>query len=184
MMAILAAAEPQEALDSVAIVIGSEKQLFIDDLIIKRTEFISKVLNRPRKHAAGPVLKPERKWEGNFLAVSSVIYDQEEGLFKMWYVPNLITAQQPPGRLENYENLLRASNYKEELDLTCYAISRDGIHWERPELGRVDFEGSRRNNIFSGESVRSKGALYSAGQAPNAFKDLREKATLFHDSPT
>ena len=165
----------REVIEADAFEIGSEKQLFIDDLIVEGTEEITKVLNRPRKHGGGPVLKPERNWEGNFLAPSSVIYDREEGLFKMWYVPNLITAERPPGRLEEYENLLRASNYQEELDLSCYAISRDGINWERPELGLVEFEGSTRNNIFSAKSVRSKGALYSSGRAPNAFKDPREK---------
>lgn len=155
--------------------IGSQKQLFIDDHMLESTTELSRVLNRPRKHREGPVLKPERKWEGNFAAVSSVIYDSEEGYFKMWYVPSLITAKRPPGRLEEYESLLRASDYQEELDLSCYALSRDGIHWDRPNLGLVDFEGSTRNNIFSGKSVRSKGGLYNSGRAPNAFKDRREK---------
>jgi len=31
---------------------------------------------------------------------------------------------------------------------TCYAESRDGIHWERPELGIVEFNGSKKNNII------------------------------------
>ena len=158
-----------------SIEIGSRKQLFIDDAILDRTHLITRVLNRPRKHAGGPVLKPERKWEGNFVAASNVIYDAQERLFKMWYVPNLITTQPLPRPIEEYENLLRAAKYLEELDLSCYAISRDGIHWERPELGMVEFEGSKKNNIFSGESVRSKGALYGAGRAPNGFKDLQEK---------
>ena len=112
--------------------IGAGKQLFIDDRVVETTESVSRVLNRPVKHPGGPVLRPERKWEGNFAAVSSVIYDPEDALFKMWYVPSLITAQRPPGPLEEYENLLRASNYREELDLSCYATSRDGIHWKDP----------------------------------------------------
>ena len=29
----------------------------------------------------------------------------------------------------------------------CYATSKDGIHWEKPELGIVDFHGSKKNNI-------------------------------------
>ena len=29
----------------------------------------------------------------------------------------------------------------------CYATSRDGVHWERPELGLVEFGGSKANNI-------------------------------------
>jgi len=35
-------------------------------------------------------------------------------------------------------------------EFTCYAESRDGIHWERPVLGFKDFNGSRENNIIRG----------------------------------
>ena len=155
--------------------IGTAKQLFIDDRVVESTVAVSRVLNRPVKHPGGPVLRPERKWEGNFAAVSSVIYDPEDALFKMWYVPSLITAGRPPGPLEEYESLLRASNYREDLDLSCYAVSRDGVHWERPDLGLVEFEGSTRNNIISDRSVRSEGGLYNSGRAPNAFRDHREQ---------
>jgi len=33
-------------------------------------------------------------------------------------------------------------------EVTCYAESRDGIHWEKPELGLYEFEGSKKNNII------------------------------------
>ena len=29
----------------------------------------------------------------------------------------------------------------------CYAESRDGIRWTKPDLGLVEFQGSTRNNI-------------------------------------
>ena len=29
----------------------------------------------------------------------------------------------------------------------CYAVSTDGIHWDRPELGLIEFNGSTRNNL-------------------------------------
>lgn len=32
---------------------------------------------------------------------------------------------------------------------TCYAESSDGIHWIKPELGLVEFEGNKNNNIIS-----------------------------------
>ena len=171
----LTGCSPQPSPSQEPVRVGADKQLFIDDHVVETTEAISRVLNRPVKHPGGPVLRPERKWEGNFAAVSSVIYDPEDALFKMWYVPSRITAERPPGLLEEYESLLRASNYREELDLSCYAVSRDGIHWERPDLGLVEFEGSTRNNIMSDRSVRSEGGLYNSGRAPNAFRDSREQ---------
>jgi hypothetical protein len=33
------------------------------------------------------------------------------------------------------------------LCVICYATSRDGINWEKPNLGLVEFKGSRQNNI-------------------------------------
>lgn len=40
----------------------------------------------------------------------------------------------------------------------CYAVSRDGEHWEKPSLGLVEYGGSRDNNIvdlFGGDPVIS-----------------------------
>jgi hypothetical protein len=30
----------------------------------------------------------------------------------------------------------------------CYAVSKNGINWEKPNLGLVDYQGSKRNNII------------------------------------
>ena len=30
----------------------------------------------------------------------------------------------------------------------CYAESRDGIHWTKPELGLFEYQGSKKNNIL------------------------------------
>jgi len=29
----------------------------------------------------------------------------------------------------------------------CYAVSKDGIHWEKPELGLVEYQGDRKNHL-------------------------------------
>ena len=34
----------------------------------------------------------------------------------------------------------------------CYAVSTDGINWEKPELGLVDFNGSNKNNLVQFDS--------------------------------
>ena len=31
--------------------------------------------------------------------------------------------------------------------MTCYAESKDGIHWTKPDLGLFEFDGSKKNNI-------------------------------------
>ena len=34
----------------------------------------------------------------------------------------------------------------------CYAVSTDGVNWEKPELGLVEFNGSKRNNLLPFEA--------------------------------
>jgi len=60
-------------------------------------------------------------WEG------TVIYDHEEALFKSWYCGTDLSAE-----------LWYALGY---------AISEDGIHWEKPNLGLFEYKGSKDNNI-------------------------------------
>ena len=37
----------------------------------------------------------------------------------------------------------------------CYAVSTDGVNWEKPELGLVEFNGSKRNNLLPFEAPRT-----------------------------
>ena len=60
--------------------------LFADDYLVVDLHQVWRSLNRPSKHPDNPLLKPDRPWEG-YLALQpgTVIFDEEEGLFKMWY---------------------------------------------------------------------------------------------------
>ena len=118
---------------SVILKIGSRKQLFIDDYVIDRLEgeYIVRVLNQPEKYPGNPILEADRPWEHSLL-LGSVIYDEEDRIFKMWY-----STWNPPWY--GYSN--------EEASLVCYATSIDGIHWHKPSLGIIEFRGSKDNNI-------------------------------------
>lgn len=54
----------------------------------------------------------------------------------------------------------------------CYATSRDGLAWDKPELGIVDYDGSRANNILmrGGEGQGRRGGPHGAG----ILKDPRD----------
>ena len=116
--------------------IGQQKQLFVDDYIIDEMQNVSQVLNPVTKYPGNPVLRPDRAWEGlQVYMYGSVIYDDDEDLFKMWYIgwaPSSINC--------------------------CYATSEDGINWQKPELGIVDFQGSKRNNCINWVGM---GMIYS-----------------------
>ena len=116
---------------SPAIEVGLGTHLFVDDYLVEDMEKVWRTLNRPGKHRENPVIKPDRPWEGYLvLQPGTVIWDDEENIFKMWY--NTIGTHKKP--------------YVE--DYLCYATSRDGIKWDKPDLGLVEFAGSTKNNIF------------------------------------
>ncbi len=127
--------------------IGNAKQLFIDDSIVAARRRVSRIFNQPEKAIGNPILRGERPWEGRFLYAGTVLFDQEEDIFKMWYWVLNMSYQAPPKPYEQYKNLLRAASYRESFSL-CYATSKNGIAWERPDLGLVEFQGSKHNNLL------------------------------------
>ena len=137
--------------------IGSKKQLFLDDTLIAHSSRVSRFMGRPRKYPQNPVLTADKPWEkhnpragklpadGVQISGQAVLYDQEEKIFKMWYNPWSFF----PSRLRPW----------------CYAISKDGYRWEKPELGIYSYQGSQNNNIL---------AAYTRSKYFNVFKDNKE----------
>src|SRR6266542_1891026 len=76
--------------------------------------------------------------------------------FHMWYTGNY-------GPLDNYVGYERVHCH------LCYATSTDGVRWEKPELGLVEFNGSRHNNIvaFPVEGLWSTAAVLHDPEDPD-----------------
>lgn len=55
----------------------------------------------------------------------------------------------------------------------CYATSKDGIHWDKPALGLVEYKGSRQNNIVIGYGA---GGVEDGGHGPQVFIDPKAPA--------
>lgn len=140
--------------------IGSRKQLFLDDLIIEQTSRISRFMGRPQKYAKNPVIVPDQPWEleeksdtgsdGVQITGQNVLYDAEEKIFKMWYWATSDNSEDPLTRRR-----------------PGYAISRDGYHWEKPNLDLCEYQGNRNNNLISPR-------LWGGGGYHNIFKDSRD----------
>ena len=135
--------------------IGSDKQLFIDHRFIDASEQVSLVVNPPVKRE-GAVLRADRPWDRFALGWYSIVDD--DGTYKMWYYgaerdprPTRIAGETAAlGHLTGY--VVPAGTPRERLSAQgrfrlCYAESHDGLEWEKPELGRIEFDGSKRNNI-------------------------------------
>ena len=105
-----------------------QRQLFVDDFVIEETFAIERTMLQPKKHADNPIMSPKMPWEGGFLHPVMTLYAAKSQEFRMWY--RAWASIKPP-----------VARY------LCYATSRDGINWERPNLGLVKFRGSKDNNI-------------------------------------
>ena len=144
--------------------IGSTKQLFVDDYLIESLTNAKQGLNQAVKADYNPILRPERPWEGNYMRPSKVIFDEKDQNFKMWYTASTTTV-----RLENGKPVAGGPAglvLDSRGSVTCLATSEDGVHWERPSLGLVEFDGSTDNNILPKRE--------NLPTVP-AFQDLHEK---------
>lgn len=103
--------------------IGSRLELFVDHFLIDRLEGARLMLGRPEP--AGTVLTADRPWEGSFNFGYEVIRDG--GVHRLFY--RGWSERGPVG--------------------VCYAESRDGVRWEKPNLGLVEVDGTRENNVVA-----------------------------------
>ena len=67
--------------------IGTNKELFVDDCLIAEQQNVAIVLNPGKKHPGNPILRVEKPWEGwRTYLYGSVMFDEDDELFKMWYI--------------------------------------------------------------------------------------------------
>ena len=106
-----------------------KKQLFVDNAILTDWWKVTRIQEKVCKHPDNPVLVGDKPWETSEtgesqIMPSSIIYDSEALLYKLWYHSD--------SQLTNGSVL--------------YAESEDGIHWLKPDLGLIELEGNRKNN--------------------------------------
>ena len=107
--------------------------LFIDDDFIESSEGLVKGVLPAEKVSDKPLLQYDQPWEkGWSMSYVNVIYDEEEELFKVWYN---VGRKLSPVR-------------GQEADALAYAVSKDGINWEKPIVNIVEENGSKENNLL------------------------------------
>lgn len=89
------------------------------------------------------VFVPDKPWEMGTAHYLNVIYDS--GIYKMYYLthPEREEVAAPVLDAEGRETTVAIIN-----TFVCYAESRDGLHWEKPELGICEWNGNKNNNII------------------------------------
>lgn len=107
--------------------IGTRRELFTDTYLIdSMSDGVALQVQQPEPKEV--VLVTGEPWEGNTCAYYSIFQDGD--LYRMYY------------RGSHAVNMKSAHE-----EVTCYAESRDGIHWTKPKLGLFEWNGSKDNNI-------------------------------------
>jgi hypothetical protein len=106
---------------------GPWRRLFLDAWVVEEQQGLTRAFHAAEKHPGNPVLKGEKPWETIPAAITGpYVYGTvawEGDRLRMWY------------------QVLTKGNH-----VAC-AESHDGIHWTKPNLGIVEFNGSKANNL-------------------------------------
>ena len=105
--------------------ISNKRECFFDDTLINQERTTAEfLLHHPIRKES--VLLHDAPWEGDSCDYHNFFYD--DGIYRMYY--------------------LGLSSSAPEKVVVCYAQSTDGLHWEKPELGICEYNGSAKNNII------------------------------------
>ncbi|MBM4046558.1 MAG: hypothetical protein FJ279_15715, partial [Planctomycetes bacterium] len=147
---------------------GPWRRLFLDAMVVEEQHGLKRVFHAARKFEGNPVIRGEKPWEkagGRWQGpdiYGTVMWD--EGRLRMWYRCYTPAAFQ------------------------CYAESKDGIHWTKPNLGLREYKGSTDTNIYLSVAPDSEGHVpnRSSGQCNFAHivkrpweKDPEKRYALF-----
>ena len=131
------------------IALGSRLEPLVDRFLIHSLNGDARLqLHQPQRREV--VLVHDAPWEGNLTAHHTLFRDGDR--YRMYYGGR----HYQPGQKVRHV-------------LVCYAESRDGIHWTRPNLGQFEYEGSRANNIVWMDD-------------PGADSEQRNPMAVFKDS--
>lgn len=120
-------------------VLNEPQVLLDDDFLIAQSWNVEYVPATVQKREGDPIIACEHPWEKT-MSFTCGLYEEEERAFKLWY-----------------------GIYNKGQSLTCYAVSHDGVHFKKPNLGLIEFQGSSANNI-----------VFEGPEAVSVLKDFSE----------
>ena len=144
----------------------NDRYLLLDTRVVKSAENATLKIGTVQKSAANPLFGEEKPWEPFFDNVyPNVIYDRQQQLYKCWYSPFSIALSATGMSLKERQTKDFDKHWpRPHEDAFCYATSKDGIHWLKPNLGIVEFGGTKNTNLLWRNGPHGTGV----------FKDLRD----------
>ena len=139
-----------------AVQLGDRREIFVDYFLIDKLNGVQIVKHTP--HDEGPVLNFDKPWEGIFCGYTTIIKDGEG--YRAYY------RGRPSGDKDGTN-----------IETTCMSVSKDGLHWEKPDLGLYEINGTFKNNvILAKEAPASHNFCPLLDTNPNAKPEQRYKA--------
>lgn len=136
--------------------IGSRRELFVDRYLIDKLDGARLTLHHPQ--AREVAIRFDQPWEGNTSGYPTVMRDGE--LFRMIYRGHRMTWES--GKLQMSHS-----------PVVCYAESRDGINWTKPDLRKFPLLGKMAQQVSDplANNIVWPGSPYSGTFVP--FLDTR-----------
>lgn len=129
--------------------------LFFDEAAIESRSGVTLRLNPPEKR--GPCMVTEAPWESGGARAASVV--EWEGTYRLYYTVS----------------------YGDKESGAAFAVSSDGVTWERPDLGAVRYDSSTANNLLhlAGQPLGEIGVFVDAFCEPeHRFKLVSHSPAL------
>ncbi len=114
--------------------LSNHPQLFLDDYLVSRLRNLTRDVKQPVKHPSNPLIVQEHPWEKRHIWYTSVLYDEQWGKFRAWYMCSERPRVQPKCAVG-------------------YAESRNGLRWTKPMVGDFQLrEHTKHNMVIPGGS--------------------------------
>lgn len=114
------------------------RHLFLDPAFVEKSENVGLHVNPAQQRET--VIRADKPWEKLMISLFLTVLD-DGGKLRMWYI----------------------CRDKHNVPNVAYAESADGVNWLKPNLGIVEYEGSKDNNLVSLSSL--EGAVYRDDRA-------------------
>ena len=139
LLACSAASAADRPAPAAPVEVGARLELFVDDFLIDSMKGVQLKLHEPRP--AGVVFRFDQPWEGVTCGYVTVFKDGD--IYRMYYRGSSDPSYTIKQGVRPDERVIPLHD-----QFACYAESRDGITWTRPNLGLFEFNGSKDNNII------------------------------------
>lgn len=139
------------------IALESRLEPLVDDYLIAKMSGTTLEMHQPVRREV--VITHDEQWEGNISAYHVVFQDGD--LYKMYYRAS--SFPKPGSPIRGHGTFL------------CYAESKDGIQWTKPNLGLIEFQGNKNNNIIM-TSVEATAFAPFLDTNPNCKPEEKYKA--------